>query len=163
MVYIGLGANLGDPAATFGKALRQLSALPAYRERARSSLYGSAPVGGPPQPDYYNLVVAACYRGSPSCLLKRLGEIETLHGRQRRVVNGPRTLDLDILIFGRETVNLPDLIIPHPRLAERAFVLLPLLELAPELPVPGYEQTVTRLWENMDPRLKREQRIERIA
>jgi 2-amino-4-hydroxy-6-hydroxymethyldihydropteridine diphosphokinase len=70
---------------------------------------------------------------------------------------------LDILIFGRETVNLPDLIIPHPRLAERAFVLLPLLELAPELPVPGYEQTVTRLWENMDPRLKREQRIERIA
>jgi 2-amino-4-hydroxy-6-hydroxymethyldihydropteridine diphosphokinase len=158
-----LGANLGRPAAAFDQALRQMADLPAYRELARSSLYVSAPVGGPPQPDYYNMAVAACYRASPLRLLKELREIENLHGRQRGIINGPRTLDLDILIFGREIVNLPELIIPHPRLAQRAFTLLPLLELDPELAVPGYEQTVTRLWEHMDPELKREQRIERLA
>jgi 2-amino-4-hydroxy-6-hydroxymethyldihydropteridine diphosphokinase len=163
VVYIGLGANLGEPARTLDMALRQLAALPAYRERARSSFYVSAPVGGVPQPDYYNLVVAACYRASPFCLLKELGEIENRHGRQRGIVNGPRTLDLDILIFDREIISSPDLVVPHPRLAQRAFTLLPLLELDPELVVPGYEQTVARLWEHMDSGLKREQRIERLA
>jgi 2-amino-4-hydroxy-6-hydroxymethyldihydropteridine diphosphokinase len=160
LVYIGLGANLGEPARTLASALAQMAALPAYRESARSALYRSAPLGGPRQPDFYNLVVEACYQGSPFSLLAQLQAIENRHGRQRTQVNGPRTLDLDILIFDREVIAEPGLTIPHPRLGERAFVLLPLLELAPTLIVPGVNQTVVRLWENIR---KRQQRIERIS
>jgi 2-amino-4-hydroxy-6-hydroxymethyldihydropteridine diphosphokinase len=163
LVYIGLGANLGAVLPTLAAALARMAALPAYREVARSSLYRSAPVGGPAQPDFYNLVAAACYQGSPSSLLAHLQAIEARHGRRRTLVNGPRTLDLDILIFDREMINDPELVIPHPRMAERAFVLLPLLELAPELIVPGYNRTVAQLWENMDFSLKRQQKIERIS
>jgi 2-amino-4-hydroxy-6-hydroxymethyldihydropteridine diphosphokinase len=162
LVYIGLGANLGEPARTLASALAQMAALPAYQESARSSLYRSAPLGGPRQPDFYNLVVAAHYQGNPFSLLTQLQAIENCHGRQRTLVNGPRTLDLDILIFDREVIVAPGLTIPHPRLGERAFVLLPLLELAPTLIVPGVNQTVAWLWDNMDIVGKRQQRIERI-
>lgn len=135
-VFVGLGANLGDMATTLRLAVQHLRALSACELVAVSSAYRSAPVdaGGP---DYLNAVAELRSELSPLALLDALQTIELDHGRQRLYVNAPRTLDLDLLLFGDQGLMSERLSLPHPRLHLRAFVLLPLLELAPELQIPG--------------------------
>ena len=127
--YIGLGANLGDMAATLRAAVAALGALPQTRLEAVSSAWRSAPVdaGGP---DYLNAVVLVETALSPEPLLDALQAIERAHGRERPYVHAPRTLDLDLLLYGDLAMQTARLTLPHPRLHERAFVLYPLLEVA---------------------------------
>ena len=134
--YIGLGANLGDARATVRAALAALAAQPGLRLRAVSPLYRSAalPAGGP---DYLNAVAALDSQLSPDALLQRLQTLEAAHGRERPYANAPRTLDLDLLLHGRQRRSSPALTLPHPRLHQRAFVLRPLLDLAPRIRVQG--------------------------
>jgi 2-amino-4-hydroxy-6-hydroxymethyldihydropteridine diphosphokinase len=134
-VFIGLGANLGDPAATLEAAVSSLAALPQTTLSARSKTFVSAPIDAP-GPDYLNAVVEIETKLLPAVLLRELQRIEQAHGRERTYRNAPRTLDLDLLLYGDQAIATPDLTVPHPRLHERAFVLLPLLELAPELEIP---------------------------
>jgi len=134
--FIGLGSNLGDPAAQIRRALRALAALPETRLVRRSSLYRNPPAGYLDQPEFINAVARIETRLAPRDLLEELLAIERAHGRVRDFPNGPRTLDLDILLYGERTVREPGLTIPHPRLLERAFVLVPLAEIAPETVVP---------------------------
>jgi 2-amino-4-hydroxy-6-hydroxymethyldihydropteridine diphosphokinase len=132
--YVGIGSNLKDPRAQVLQAFNELDELPHTRVVKKSSLYRSAPIGHAAQPDFIN-AVAQLETGLPAeRLLAELQEIETRHGRQRSFANAPRTLDLDILLFGNATIETPSLTIPHPRMHERAFVLKPLLEIAPQLP-----------------------------
>jgi 2-amino-4-hydroxy-6-hydroxymethyldihydropteridine diphosphokinase len=136
--YIGLGANLDDPAAQVIQAMDELARLPESRLTARSSLYVSAPVGYEAQPDFINAAAALQTRLSPRALLSALLEIEHHHGRNRSFRNAPRTLDLDLLLYGQAHFHEEGLTLPHPRMHERAFVLLPLLEIAPALSIPGH-------------------------
>ena len=135
--YIGLGANLDDPAAQILHAMDELTKLPESRLLARSSLYVSAPVGYADQPDFINAVAAVETRLSPRALLQKLFDIEHRHGRNRSFRNAPRTLDLDLLLYGNAHFHEEGLTLPHPRMADRAFVLLPLFEIAPGLHIPG--------------------------
>jgi len=131
--YVGLGANLGaDLLATLTEAARALAALPGSHLTALSSAWRSAPVdaGGP---DFLNAVAALDTTLPPLELLDALQAIEQAHGRERPYRHAPRTLDLDLLLHGDQVVDTPRLTLPHPRLGERAFVLRPLLEIAPEL------------------------------
>ncbi|RTL21492.1 MAG: 2-amino-4-hydroxy-6-hydroxymethyldihydropteridine diphosphokinase [Burkholderiales bacterium] len=131
--YVGLGANLGaDPAATLAEAVRGLAALGATEVVALSSIWRSAPVKAV-GPDFLNAVAALDTGLAPLELLDGLQAIEQVHGRERPYRNAPRTLDLDLLMFGDLVLRTPRLTLPHPRLGERAFVLRPLLEIAPEL------------------------------
>jgi len=147
--YIGLGANLpspaGPPPATLAAALRRLGSLGNVKQQ--SSLYRTEPVGFADQPQFLNAVVALETNLDPRPLLDQLLNIEKEFGRDRTagIPNGPRTLDLDILLSGSLEVNEPNLELPHPRMAERAFVLVPLAEIAPELLLPGYGKTVAEL------------------
>lgn len=132
--YVALGANLGEPLAQLRSAARELEAL--GRTTGRSAIYRTAPVGGPPgQPPYLNAVVrlepAPAWR-APERLLAGLRAIEARHGRERRVRWDARTLDLDLLALGAERLTTAALTLPHPRMMERAFVLVPLCELEPE-------------------------------
>jgi 2-amino-4-hydroxy-6-hydroxymethyldihydropteridine diphosphokinase len=137
--YIGLGSNLQHPRRQLARALADLGRLPRTRLAAASHYYLSAPVGCvQPQPDYVNAVAALSTALAPRALLARLRAIERRHGRERRSErNAPRTLDLDVLLFGRRRLGQPSLTIPHPRMHARAFVLLPLLEIAPAATIPG--------------------------
>jgi 2-amino-4-hydroxy-6-hydroxymethyldihydropteridine diphosphokinase len=135
--FIALGANLGDPAGQIEKALGELADLPDTRLVSRSSPYLSQPVGYGEQPDYVNAVACLSTTLPPRALLAALLEIERRHGRERTFRNAPRTLDLDILLYGGLVMDEPGLHLPHPRLHERAFVLLPLAEIAPHAQVPG--------------------------
>ena len=128
---MGLGANLGERADTLRAALTAIHALDSTRVQRVSSLYRSAPVdaGGP---DYLNAVAELRTTLAPQALLEALQAIELNAGRERPYRNAPRTLDLDILLWGDERIATATLIVPHPRMMERAFVLLPLAELAPE-------------------------------
>ena len=140
--YIGLGANLGDAHATLQQALADLAYTPGVSDIKASGLYRTAPVDSD-GPDYLNAVVSLQTSLDPLTLLRSLQAIEQIHGRQRPYRNAPRTLDLDLLWFDDTTINEPDLIVPHPRMHERAFVLAPLQELAPELELPqGKLQTL---------------------
>jgi 2-amino-4-hydroxy-6-hydroxymethyldihydropteridine diphosphokinase len=134
--YIGLGANLGDLAATLRAALAALATLPDSRLLAVSGAWRSAPVdaGGP---DFLNAVARLETALAPLALLDALQTIEQRHGRERPYRHAPRTLDLDLLLHGETMLQTPRLTLPHPRLHERAFVLRPLLELAPALALPG--------------------------
>lgn len=134
--FIGLGSNLEDPAGQLRSALDALQALPNTTVESCSSFYSSAPVGPGQQPDYVNAVAQIETELAPDALLDGLQAIEQLHGRVRSVRWGARTLDLDILLFGSEIIDSPRLTVPHPRMAERNFVLEPLAELAPELQLP---------------------------
>ena len=134
---IGLGANLNDPAAQVEYALAELDRLPATRLLARSSLYASAPVGYVDQPDFINAVAQVETSLAPRALLAALLDIEHRHGRERSFRNAPRTLDLDLLLYGDAHFHEEGLTLPHPRMHERAFVLLPLLEIAPATAIPG--------------------------
>ena len=135
--WIGLGANLGDRTAALRTALAALAALPGTRLLRVSSLYRSAPVdaGGP---DYLNAVAEIATQLPPHDLLAALQAIEHAAGRERPYRNAPRTLDLDILLYGDLRLDSATLMLPHPRLHERAFVLLPLAELAPERVLPQW-------------------------
>lgn len=135
--YVGLGANLGDAARTVEDALVALAALPGTVLAARSSLWRSAPVDADGA-DYVNAVAALDTRLDPAALLAALHRIETAHGRARPYRNAPRTLDLDLLLHGTTQLATPELTLPHPRLHERAFVLVPLAQIAPDLVVPGH-------------------------
>jgi 2-amino-4-hydroxy-6-hydroxymethyldihydropteridine diphosphokinase len=134
--FVGLGANLGDPRASVEEAMAEIDRLPGTRIVASSSLYRSAPVdaGGP---DYVNAVVELHTGIEPLPLLRSLLAIEQAHGRQRSVRNAPRTLDLDLLLWGEVVMHTPELTLPHPRLHQRAFVLKPLAQIAPGLVLPG--------------------------
>jgi 2-amino-4-hydroxy-6-hydroxymethyldihydropteridine diphosphokinase len=140
-----LASKAGEPQATLASAAHRLESL--GRLSRRSSLYSTAPVGLTAQPRFVNAVVALETELSPRELLDGLLAIEKEFGRDRSagIVNGPRTLDLDILLFGDVEISEPELEIPHPRLAERAFVLVPLHEFAPQLLIPGRNQTVEQL------------------
>jgi 2-amino-4-hydroxy-6-hydroxymethyldihydropteridine diphosphokinase len=131
--YIGLGANLGaDLSATLTQAALRLAALPGTEVVALSSVWRSAPVDAS-GPDFLNAVAALDTALAPVELLDALQAIELAHGRERPFRNAPRTLDLDLLLYGDVTLHTPRLTLPHPRLGERAFVLRPLLEIAPKL------------------------------
>jgi len=135
--YIGLGSNQGEPRAQIDLAFAELAALPATRLAARSPLYRSAPLEAPGQPEYVNAVAAVETELSAAQLLEALQAIELRHGRERPHRNAPRTLDLDLLLFGEIACASPMLTLPHPRMHERAFVLRPLLDLDPRAEVPG--------------------------
>lgn len=137
-VYIGLGANLGKPRETIRKAIADIGDLDNVWPALSSSYYSSAPMGPQDQPSYTNAVVAVLTAEPPQVLLRKLQKIEQDYGRKRAGERwGPRTLDLDILVFGREQHDEPGLSVPHPGLAERNFVLYPLAEIAPRLRIPG--------------------------
>ncbi len=135
---VGLGANLNDPAAQVEYALAELDRLPGTRLLARSSLYASAPVGYVDQPDFVNAVAQIETTLAPRALLVALLDIEHRHGRERSFRNAPRTLDLDLLLYGNAHFHEDGLTLPHPRMTERGFVLLPLLEIAPDTVIPGH-------------------------
>lgn len=134
--FVGVGANLGDAVATVNAALSALAALPHTRCVARSSLYRSAPVEADGA-DYVNAVAELSSGLSPQALLKALQSIEQAHGRQRPYRHAPRTLDLDLLLFGQLQLQTLHLVLPHPRMQWRAFVLVPLAELDDRLCIPG--------------------------
>lgn len=138
-VYIGLGSNLAKPLQQLSSALEAMAALPDTRLLRCSSFYRSAPVGPGEQPDYINAVAELETDLEPLELLDQLQAIEAVHGRERTIRWGARTLDLDILLYGREQIDVPRLQVPHPRMAERNFVLLPLAELEPQLQLPTGE------------------------
>ena len=129
---IALGSNLDDPVGQVEQALRELDGLPGTSVLARSKLHRTKPVGYANQPDFVNACALVETQMAPRALLDALLDIERAHGRVREIPNGPRTLDLDILLLGDFQINEPGLEIPHPRLAKRAFVLVPLNEIAPE-------------------------------
>ena len=136
-VYVGLGSNLADPRAQVERALLALAGLPRTRLVRRSRLYRTTPWGRANQPEFVNAVVALQTELSPRELLEALLAIERAAGRARDATRwGPRVLDLDILAFGDRMIDEPGLHVPHPHLHERAFVLLPLAEVAPDLIVP---------------------------
>jgi 2-amino-4-hydroxy-6-hydroxymethyldihydropteridine diphosphokinase len=133
IAYVGIGSNLDDPRAHVLSAFGDLDRLPHTRVARKSSLYRTAPLGHADQPDFIN-AVAQLETGLPAeRLLAELQDVEQRHGRQRSFPNAPRTLDLDILLFGDARMKTEALTVPHPRMHERAFVLKPLLEIAPEL------------------------------
>jgi 2-amino-4-hydroxy-6-hydroxymethyldihydropteridine diphosphokinase len=136
VAYIGIGANLGDAYASVKLAITQLAQLADSRPLQHSSLYRSAPFeadGG----DYLNAVAAITTTLPPLQLLAALQAIELAFGRERPYFHAPRTLDLDLLLYGDQQIALPDLTVPHPGVTLRAFVLLPLLEINPALLIPG--------------------------
>jgi len=134
--FVGLGANLDDPRGRIAAAIRAIAALPGTRLVALSSLYRSAPVdaGGP---DYLNAVAELGTTLTPAALLAALQSIEAGQGRERPYRNAPRTLDLDLLLYGSQVLDTPQLRVPHPRMHARAFVLVPLAEIDATLAIPG--------------------------
>jgi 2-amino-4-hydroxy-6-hydroxymethyldihydropteridine diphosphokinase len=133
IAYVGIGSNMDDPRSHVLKALDELDELPHTRVAKRSSLYRSAPAGYTAQPDFLNAVAQLETALPAQRLLAELRAIEARHGRRRSFRNAPRTLDLDVLLYGDAVLSLPTLTIPHPRMNERAFVLQPLIEISPEL------------------------------
>jgi len=149
VAYVALGANLGDAQATVLQAMAGLSDLPGTRVLSTSPLYRTAPFEAT-GPDFVNAVAAVVTRLSAPALLSALQGMEAGQGRLRPFKNAPRTLDLDILLYGSGTIDSPTLKVPHPRMAERAFVLVPLFDIAPELVSPEQlaavqAQSITRL------------------
>lgn len=135
--YIGVGSNLGDSAARVRAAFDSLSRLSGCRLVARSRLYRTRPFGPVEQGDFINAVAGLLTQLSPADLLAGIRGIEVAAGRVRGQRWGPRTLDLDLLLFGEQRVATADLVVPHPGIAERGFVLAPLADIAPTLRVPG--------------------------
>jgi 2-amino-4-hydroxy-6-hydroxymethyldihydropteridine diphosphokinase len=139
VAYLGLGSNLDDPVAKVKAGRQAIRSLRQVSELKFSSLYRSAPLGPAGQPDYVNAVMAISTTLPPLELMTELHDIETVFGRQRSGERwGPRTLDLDILLYGDLLLESDALRIPHPGIANREFVLYPLAEIAPELEIPGF-------------------------
>ncbi|MGL4422167.1 MAG: 2-amino-4-hydroxy-6-hydroxymethyldihydropteridine diphosphokinase, partial [Gemmataceae bacterium] len=146
IAHLAIGSNLGHRAATLAAALRKLRAEPGIQVLAASQWYETAPVGGPPdQGDYLNGAICVRTEQSPQELLQTILRIEQSLGRIRTVKDAPRTLDLDLLLYDQVILNSPDLVVPHPRLHERAFVLVPLAEIAAEAVHPIFNQTICEL------------------
>lgn len=137
VAFVGIGSNLDGPRAQVLAAFAALDAVPQTRVTGRSPLYCSAPLGGPPQPDYVNAVARLATALDPEALLDALRAIEARQGRARSEANAPRTLDLDLLLYDATILDTPRLQLPHPRLHERRFVLAPLLDLEPAAWIPG--------------------------
>jgi 2-amino-4-hydroxy-6-hydroxymethyldihydropteridine diphosphokinase len=143
-VYVGLGANLGDPERTLAAAAEEISRIPGVALHGRSSLYATAPVG-PSQPEFRNAVISLLTGLDPPAVLAALLDIERGHGRLRAERWGPRVLDLDILLWGDRVVDEPGLHVPHPELHRRRFALEPLAELDPGARHPVLQKTVAEL------------------
>lgn len=143
--WVGLGSNEGDRLGYVKKALAMLGAIPETELVATSSLYDTAPVGPEDQRRFLNAVVELRTELAPEALLGHLLGIEDRCGRMRRSKWGPRTLDLDLLVYGEREMDTDELTVPHPRMTERAFVLVPFAELAADLAVPGTGKTVSAL------------------
>jgi 2-amino-4-hydroxy-6-hydroxymethyldihydropteridine diphosphokinase len=137
LAYVGIGSNQDDPRAQVLLALEELDRLPHTRVVKKSALYRSAPVGYAAQPDFVNAVAELETALPAERLLAELQGIECRHGRRRSFANAPRTLDLDLLLFGSLSMATDKLAVPHPRMHERAFVLRPLVEIAPDADIPG--------------------------
>ena len=144
MTHIGIGSNLGDRIEHINLALTELDGLAGTRVLQRSSLYETEPVGESRQPEFLNAVALLKTALTPLVLLSHLQTIECHHGRVRRRKWGPRTLDLDVLLWGSKSIKHPRLQVPHPFLHLRAFVLIPLAEMDAQLQIPGHGN-VTRL------------------
>jgi 2-amino-4-hydroxy-6-hydroxymethyldihydropteridine diphosphokinase len=157
IAFIGLGSNLDDPRAQVLRALQALKELPHSMLLARSSLYRSAPVGYLEQPDFVNAVAQMETALTPRELLDALLELERACGRTREFHNAPRTLDLDVLLYGNLQHHEHGLTVPHPEMHKRAFVLQPLLEIAPDCMIPGVGSAAEAL------RHCANQQLERIA
>lgn len=149
LVAIALGSNLGDSRTILMAAIDQLSQDPKIKLQATSHWYQTAAVG-PPQPDYLNGCVSILTTYSPEVLLEKLLAIESQFGRVRRERWGPRTLDLDVLLFGQSVIQTPTLTVPHPYLHERAFVLAPLAEICPGWIHPVLKRTIAELAKAVD-------------
>jgi 2-amino-4-hydroxy-6-hydroxymethyldihydropteridine diphosphokinase len=154
---IGIGANLGDPRTTIAAAVAALAALPGTALLRSSSLYRTAPVGKTDQPDFFNAAALIQTTLAPRALLDALLAIELAQGRERSVQNAPRTLDLDLLLYGDCLIEEPGLVVPHPRMHERRFVLDPLVEITPYCIIPGRGAARECLEQSLD------QRVERLA
>jgi len=138
--FVSLGSNLAHPRRQLASALRRIASTQGVRVLAVSPNYVTAPIGGPAQPDYVNAVARIATSLSPKALLARLHSIERRQRRRRDASaprNAPRTLDLDLLLYGARRMHAPQLTVPHPRLHQRAFVLRPLLDVAPAARIPG--------------------------
>jgi 2-amino-4-hydroxy-6-hydroxymethyldihydropteridine diphosphokinase len=155
--FIGLGANLGEPEDQVRRAIAALAELPGTRLVAASSFYRSAPVGVVAQPDFINAVAKIETALVARALLEALLAAERRFGRRRAFPGAPRTLDLDLLLYGDRVIAEPGLIVPHPRMHERAFVLAPLAEIAPDIAIPGKGRARTLLAACAD------QKIEKIG
>lgn len=155
--FIALGSNLENPVSQIRQAFDELNQLPVTKLINRSSLYRSAPVGRLDQPDFINAVALIETHLTPHDLLNALLAIEQRHGRVRESLNAPRTLDLDILLYDALQYQDAGLTLPHPRMTQRAFVLQPLMEIAPDCHIPGHGDAGTLL------SLCQDQKLERIA
>ncbi|MFZ5522690.1 MAG: 2-amino-4-hydroxy-6-hydroxymethyldihydropteridine diphosphokinase [Pseudomonadota bacterium] len=155
IAFIGLGSNLEDPPSQLQRAFVALGELPGTRLLAQSSLYRSAPLGFQDQPDFVNAVARIATDLSPQALLQALLQIEHSHGRERTFRNAPRTLDLDILLYDDVRLHEHGLTIPHPQMHRRAFVLRPLLEIAPDASIPAVGAARNALQECHDQSLER--------
>jgi 2-amino-4-hydroxy-6-hydroxymethyldihydropteridine diphosphokinase len=149
--YVALGGNLGDPVHALAEAVARIAQLPGTTVTRRSSLYRTAPIDST-GPDYINAVAEISTNLSAPELLERLQAIETAAGRERPCRNAPRTLDLDLLLYGSARIDSPSLQVPHPRMNERAFVLAPLAEIAPQLvPQALLDNLTSQVIERMTP------------
>ena len=137
IAFLGLGSNLDNPLDQLARAIKAIETIPATLLIHTSSFYKNRPVGPQDQPDFLNAVVSVETGLSPDKLLDYLQDIETRQGRKRNIHWGARTLDLDILLFGNEIINSARLVIPHPEMHRRAFVVQPLYEIEPDLVIPG--------------------------
>jgi len=137
IAFVALGSNLGDPESMVRQACAALAQLPQTRLAAASSLYRSAALGHADQPDFINAVAQLSTGLAPQPLLAALLALELRFGRERSFRNAPRTLDLDLLLYDACSIDEPGLAVPHPRMHERAFVLAPLVEIAPACVIPG--------------------------
>ena len=155
LAYVGLGSNLEDPVRQVQRGFEELARLTGTRLLKQSSFYRTAPVGKADQPDFVNAVALLQTTLAPADLLGHLLAIEARHGRVRAERNGPRTLDLDLLLFGDQIVRATGLEIPHPRMHERAFVLLPLAEVSPDAVIPGHGRVIELLASVADQRVTR--------
>lgn len=135
--FIALGSNLQDPAVQVARAFAKLAELPKTRIFRQSSLYCTAPVGYDDQPDFINAVAEVETALAPLDLMQALLALESSFGRERIFANAPRILDLDLLLYDDRVMQTTDLILPHPRMHERGFVLFPLAEIAPDMEIPG--------------------------
>ncbi len=150
LAYIGFGSNIGDKLAYIENAIHALSVAEGITLQTISSLYKTAPVGYKAQADFLNGVVAIQTCLSPHALLHTLKDIETTVGRQHRTRWGPREIDMDVLIYGDLCLHTPDLIIPHPEMYLRRFVLVPLAEVAPDLVHPVFNESILTLLEGLE-------------
>ena len=154
-VFIALGANMAHPAKQLRRAIALVFLVPGTRLVKSSSFYSTAPQGYADQPDFINAVIEIATTLAAHELLEALLAIESALGRERKIVNGPRVIDLDLLLYGNDVIDKGGLQVPHPRMHERAFVLVPLAEIAPDTLIPGQGRAAALLPAVADQPIKR--------